>query len=343
MQDANPQPSAATPGQPAPSLLYGLDVLSIEAPTRRQRRSFARLSQCLQSGETLEAALAHESRDIPAYFQRLLAAPVASEKLGLLTQRYIQHCQRDQDIFRQIVGSLIYPTILLAFTCGIIYFALSWAVLPFKEIFMDFGTELPWITVRLISLADAVTGSLWRLLLVLGIVVILAITAWYSLLLPGGAAGRRYAFNSIPAIGTVFRYGSLARFCDLLALFVEFAVPLPEALRLSGEGSRDSSLRSAGEQLARSAENGVPLADAAKKQPEFPPLAAHVFRWEHRQSAFAEGLEAAADVFAARTQLQSSLLRVVLEPVVFSFIAVTVGFLLIALFAPLIKLLNDLS
>jgi len=68
-----------------------------------------------------------------------------------------------------------------------------------------------------------------------------------------------------------------------------------------------------------------------------------IFRWANRTDDFVQGLRAASEIFRARSRVQGNLSAWLLEPVLLLLLSVTVGFMVIALFMPLIKLLNDLS
>jgi type II secretory pathway component PulF len=68
-----------------------------------------------------------------------------------------------------------------------------------------------------------------------------------------------------------------------------------------------------------------------------------VFRWADRPDVFAEALDGLAELYSRRARVSACLVGIFLEPFVLTFLAVTVGLIVAALFLPLIKLLNDLS
>ena len=149
--------------------------------------------------------------------------------------------------------------------------------------------------------------------------------------------------NAIPIVGSLFRYLSLSRFCHLLAVLVEFEIRLPDALRMAGDSTRDANIRQGGRLAAENVEQGSSLAEAGSATPHFPPDVVHLFRWESRKDAFRDALHGAAEMFAARAQTQSGLIPVLVEPIMLLVVGVTIGSIIIALFMPLIKLVNDLS
>ena len=103
----------------------------------------------------------------------------------------------------------------------------------------------------------------------------------------------------------------MARGAEFTALLVERGVAAPSAAELRGSG--------------------------------WPAELGDVFRWSARSEDFVQGLRAASDIFRARSRVQGNLSAWLMEPVLLLMLSVGVGFLVIALFMPLIKLLNDLS
>jgi type II secretory pathway component PulF len=92
-------------------------------------------------------------------------------------------------------------------------------------------------------------------------------------------------------------------------------------------------------------EHGVSVLDAVRVTETFPRELLPVFRWTepHQRELFVEALQGAAEIYAGRSQMNSGIVAVVLEPVTMFGIAFFVGLIAIALFLPLIKLLNDLA
>jgi type II secretory pathway component PulF len=147
----------------------------------------------------------------------------------------------------------------------------------------------------------------------------------------------------LPLVGTVLRSASLSGMFRLLADLVEAGIPLPESLRIAAAVNYDAALAAGAERISVHLVDGqTPLAAVADSE-AFPRDVVPIFRWADRRSLFVESLRAAGDIYAARSRLQSGVMAVVLEPVLVLGVGLTAGFVVLALFMPLIKLLNDLS
>ena len=217
---------------------------------------------------------------------------------------------------------------------------LSLIVPEFDTIFSDFGVELPLLTRFLIEFSQVVRAYwIWILLGTL----VAAILAWWLFELTGGKALRRRIIGIIPFFGPMFRYSSLARFCHLLGIMIENRIRLPDALRMASIAVKDANIQEGCLLLAQDVEEGHSLNDAALNRPHFPLTIANTFRWQEHGDAFADALYASGEIYSAMAKTQTGLVSVVFEPLLIVFVGCFVGFIVLALFMPLVHLLNDFS
>src|SRR5262249_22151350 len=145
-----------------------------------------------------------------------------------------------------------------------------------------------------------------------------------------------------PIVGPVWRSTSLAEFCHLLALLLESDLPLPEALRLTGEGVQNADFDRSCQVVASQVESGAPLAQAMSHRPLFPRGLPHLLRWAEGQRSLPDVLHIAGSMFEARARSQSSFVGWFLT-VLCLFPVLSIVLLVPALFLPLITLISRLS
>ncbi|MGH7202420.1 MAG: type II secretion system F family protein, partial [Planctomycetaceae bacterium] len=121
---------------------------------------------------------------------------------------------------------------------------------------------------------------------------------------------------------------------------VEHDVPMPEALLLAGDSVPDIELRRACRRLSRDVQAGMPLAPAADNVRGFPATFVQTLMWEHHRRAFPEALHAVAGLFESRSRIQAGLITAVAEPLLLIVTGGLLGYIVLGLFMPLVKLLN---
>lgn len=324
-------------GLPLPA---GLRALSEEVPSLRVRRWLRSISERLDRGQSLDAVAREAEGSWPRYFLAMLFAGQRTGKLPTLLNECVVHLRTTADVRRQLWVAMAYPMVLISVAWLLLSFLATWLLPQFKGIFLGFAVELPAITVSIIAWSDVMGVLGWWFLPAM---VVAAWLAWIASDWLGWERARDALVSRIPLLGEARRSAALGEFCRLLSLLVKYQVGLPEAVRLAAGSVRDTDLREACLQLATRVEAGESLTEAATAIGRFPQDLLHLFRWADRGEDFSEGLQNASEVLSAQSRVHSHTLAIVCEPAVTIAIGVTVGLTVIALFMPLVKLLNDLS
>jgi type IV pilus assembly protein PilC len=326
-------------------LVPGLSALAKELPDGKVRRGLRAMSSQLEAGRGLETVL--ESRHVPADLRGLVRAGLRSGHTGEVLSQYVRHTQQMLDLRRRIALAWGYPLALILSAAAIFFFFI-WSLVPkFTKIFEDFGTELPSMTRSLIWLSQILRQDWPMVLGVVGGVVFAVWFVWRFVLSP---AQRRRFLWCLPLFGKMIRAAALARFSRLLGLLIENEVPLPDALRLAGQGAGDAELGEAAMYLADVVESGRPLRGNEYACQRFPATFVQLLSQIDGQKpmadaiiALSEACTSSARMFESQARVAATRIAALSQPLIVIFTGCTLGYLVIALFLPLIKLLNDLS
>lgn len=323
-------------------LSAGLLAYSEEVPSRRMRASLRRMAHAIDAGQPLEDVLGNETFTTSDYLRGLVRAGITTDRLGEVLGEHLSCIRRTRLIRNRIWTSLAYPLVLLTVTLGIGFFILAWPIPIFREIFNDFGISLPDLTLFFLKLSDLALQGLayWRWFLA---AVLVCGGMLFGIRFLPGRATRVRIWQYLPILGSASRNAAMSEFCSLLAILVESQVPLPDALWMTADAVRDPNVADGCRRLAEQVEHGLPAESEARALGHFPRSIVMLFRWQQRPAAFARALRANAELFATQARIQSGLLSLFLQPLLLLVIVGFVGTMVIALFLPLIKLLNDLS
>ncbi|MBX3442461.1 MAG: type II secretion system F family protein [Planctomyces sp.] len=335
-------PAAPVPVRNDPNLSMTLALLAEETLDFRLSRTLRSMSADLDRGSDWSEVLRTHQRRLPPVLAGAFEIAQASGRLPNVLGEYIEVMRRNRQARRRMMLSLMYPFIVLLLTVALLGGMLLFLVPGFASMFNDFGMELPAMTVGLIGLSLFLTE---HVPLVAAGMAIAAGLMLALILLPrlplGGALGRM--LQSVPVLGTASWMAAAAEFFSLLAILVDAQKPLPEALRLTGKSLTDSNLRDGVGDLSRLVEHGEPAAEAAALLPNFRPAVVQVLRHSQRPTAFARILRTQAELFSLQAEAMARLAIVWIEPVMLALIGLVVGFIVLSLFLPLVKLLNELA
>jgi general secretion pathway protein F len=214
----------------------GLRALAAES-TPTLRRALLAIADDVDSGTSLGEALASHADQFPSHWRALLEAGARSGRPGELAVGMLSDQDLGTQLRRQIWISLFYPLALLT-VCGAVSMAIGVVFgREMGEIFRDFGVDLPWLTFELVRLAEGLTPpSPWLLIGPLILTCAFGYFAWRFVLSP---TDRARVVGALPLFGPIHRYVSLSEMCRVLAWLLRAEVPLPEALAITAESTRN--------------------------------------------------------------------------------------------------------
>jgi type II secretory pathway component PulF len=317
----------------------GLLALAEELPHGRFRRSLVDLAEALGRGQSLDSAMEEQKDRIPPHLRGLVLGGIRSGRLGDVLGRFSGYVSIGTELARKLWLSLAYPIMSILVALTLFVFVNAVLVAQFETIFKDFGIPLPKMTIAMIMFSHALRSGWPAFVVLLGGVVAFWLFGRLFLKPPV----RRSLASRIPVVGGVWRYTSWAEFCHLLALLLETNLPLPEALRLTGEGVQNADLDRACQVMAGDVEHGRTLAESMAAQSQFPTGLPRLLRWAQSQGAIAEILHMAGEMFEARARGQATFAGTVMA--VLSVIVVLWGIFTVigGLMLPMITLISRLS
>jgi general secretion pathway protein F len=319
-------------------LAQGLQALSEELPRGRLRRSMHELAVTLERGITFDQAMNGHDNRIPPHLRGLVMAGMRSGDMGDLLDHFSDYLRVGTDLKRKLWLSLAYPLLTIGIALALFVFICVYVISQFESVYVGFGITVPAITQAMIIIARGV-NSMWLSAGIVTAVLVCSLLA-ARLLLPRRL--RRSLAARLPLIGTVWRSTSLAEFCHLLGLLLDSRLPLPEAIRLTGEGVEDADIHAACGKLANQVESGRSLAESMAERALFPVGLHRLLRWAETQKSLPEILHMAGSMLEARARSQATFVGIVLNFLCLLLIF-SMALVVPALVVPLITLISRLS
>jgi type II secretory pathway component PulF len=318
----------------------GLRALAQELPRGPMRRVLVEVAALLEEGHSLDEAIARQGRRFPPHLRGLVVAGIQSGRMAEVLSEYVRFEQIGSDLRWRLWLHLAYPIVLLTGMTALVVFLALVVVKQYAVIYREFGVELPFVTRALLGLSRVIEQVGWGLVLVplaaLGLI-------WLAGASRLSGPGPRRVVSRIPLIGPLWRWTALTKFSHLLALLLESRMPLTAALPLAGEGVRDAALAASGQAIARDLEAGQPLVAAIGRRRLFPRGFLKILTWAEGHQALPEALHMAGEMFEARARAQATFVGILCLVVAVVSLFLGIGFLVVALYLPLLKLINVLS
>ena len=307
----------------------------------RPRRTLRNLADRLESGEALPASLASV---MPRELRCVMNSEVDDSSKARVAADLIPGLLGGNLRIQQFVMTLVGPMLLMGLIGMGMYSVMLFIMPQFKKIFEDFGTELPGLTMFVIRISDVVAAAGVSGWFTMSIVLILAVIGLAMCLASNRGAE---LLEKIPVFGMAFRWAMQARVARVLAAMIRNGCSYSEALQTATAGSGFISVRQQGEMLAKELESRSGVIIPARKLSGLPISMLFIEdtqqTGEDRRAIVAETFRSLAEMLDAATLGQGRLFALILQFFIIISTGTVIAFGVIAMFLPLIKLLNDLS
>jgi type IV pilus assembly protein PilC len=299
------------------------------------------LVEDVSAGATLSESMAKH----PGSFDRLYSSMVRAGEAGGVLDRILTRLaafrEKAAAIRSKISGAMIYPAVVAFVAIAVVSAVIVFVIPKFEEIFDSFGAELPQITRVLLDTSRFVV-SYWYL--VFGTPVLLVV-AHVAFMRRGGAY--RYRIHKLmlrsPALGPVIQKSMIAAFSRTFGTLIEAGVPHLDALAIVRDTTSNAVLVDGVEQIRRTVREGEGIARPMGESGAFDDLVVNMVDVGEATGELDKMLLKVADAYDVAVDRRIDALFKIVEPAILIFMAVIVGFIVVALFMPLMAIMSQLS
>jgi type IV pilus assembly protein PilC len=321
-------------------ILRSLRILEGQAKPGALKNSLIGVIDDVEGGNTLSEAMGKQPKAFDNLYVNMVKAGEAGGALEVILQRLAEFKERAQSLKKKVQGAMIYPCAVIFVAVAIVGFIMYYIIPKFKVIFEGFEVKLPAMTEVLISCSNAVVNY-WYLFpaVPFGLWVIFKIIKKNKL--------GRYILDritlKIPILGKILEKSIVARTCRTLGTLIASGVPILEALLIARDTSGNVVFIRAYQHIYTAIREGESMAVPLKETRVVDDMVVNMVDVGEETGALDNMLYKVADVYDEEVAVLVDGLISILEPIMVVVLGLIVGFIVIALFMPLIELLNKLS
>ena len=352
-------------------ILRSLRILGEQAKPGRLKYSLEDTCEAIESGDTLSEAMAKSPKCFDRLYVNMIKAGEAGGALELILQRLADFKERAESLKRKVKGAMIYPVMVVNVAVGILTFIMISIVPSFVEIFADFDLDLPAMTVYLIAVAEW-CQEYWYL--IPGIPMSIWLMVKLIRKFKAGRMGWDQYIIKVPIFGALIEKNIMARTSRTLGTLIASGVPILEALTITRETSGNAVFEKMFSKISERIRDGDAIAQPMKENSKLsfhpvalffwitsiPLIGALIYMMKYRQRIVDDIVVNMVDVGEETGELDTMLYKVadvydeevavltdgltkLVEPPRVIFLRGGGRGLLVALFLPLVDLINGLS
>ena len=323
-------------------LLRSLRTLSKQEKNPNLRKIMAGLAESVEGGTTFSEALSQHPKAFNKLYVNMVKAGELGGVLEVVLTRLAEFAEKSQRIRGKVTSAMVYPLVVLTIAVGIVTFLMLFIVPKFEAIFKDMlgGRPLPFITQVIMDLSRFIQGNF---ILIAGAIAVAVVGIRFALRLPGVSTAVDEYKLKLPLFGDMLTKTSVARFSRTLGTLVSSGVPILQALQITRDTAGNARVSSAIENIHDNVKEGESMVSPMEASQIFPPMVVSMVQVGEETGQLPDMLTKVADVFEEEVDTAVAGLTSLLEPVMIVMLALIVGTIVVALFLPLITIIQDLT
>jgi type IV pilus assembly protein PilC len=309
-------------------LIEALEVIEEEADDKTLRMVLQGVRESLITGETFSEALRPYETLFPKFYVDMVRAAELTGSLDDVLRELAGYIKRDLEARNKIKSALVYPMVVLVMAIGTVIVLATFVLPRFKVFFQGFHATLPLPTRMLISFTDFISNYWLYIIAVLFLLIALPMALVRT---KGGRRTKDKLVLRIPVVGQVILFAIVERFCRLLATMMTAGVPLPEAMGVLGDATKNVIFKDGIDEVHGAMMRGEGLARPMADTQLFPGAVIQMIKVGENTGTLSEQLEVSSDYYGQELEYKIQRLTSLFEPAVIIFMGVAVGFVAVAL------------
>ncbi len=269
----------------------------------------------------------------------------AGEVGGVLDEtldRLAQFLESDLRLRSKIKAAMTYPVLVMVMAFFIVTGLVVFIIPKFIEIFKDFNVKMPAPTQLLITISNISRTPVGMFTIVFGPMIIKFSWAKFVKTKFGKRLWDKWK-KKLPVFGKLGKNIAVARFCRTLATLLTSGVPILQAMETVANAIDDEVFTDVIMNARTRIREGDPIGEPLEKSKMFPPMVIQMINIGEETGALDQMLGKVADFYEQEVETQLESLAAALEPLMIVALGGIVGFIVIAMFMPLIAIINQLS
>jgi len=316
-------------------ILQSLEALSEQTANPTFKLALVDIRQDIQTGSSLSDAFDKHPKIFDQLYVNMIRVGESGGILTAILERVAIYLEKSERLRQKVQGAMIYPTVVISMAVLITIGLLVKVVPTFSEIYGSLGQKLPVMTQMLIDFSNLLQHDL--IFLVVGGVLLVFLFNLYKKT-PAGHIQIDTLLLKMPIFGDLICKVSVSRFCRTFATLSQSGVPILEALDIVGKTCGNRVIEILVDEIKVSVKEGNSIADPLAKSSIFPLMVTRMISIGEKSGQLEKMLSKVAEFYDEQVDTAVEGLTKLIEPLIIGFLGIVVGFIVVALFMPILNM-----
>jgi type IV pilus assembly protein PilC len=321
-------------------ILQTLEALSEQTSNPVFKKALNSIRQDIQLGSSLSNAFEKHPRIFDQLYVNMIRVGESGGVLTAILERVSGYLEKSERLRQKVKGAMIYPSVVVSMAILITVGLLIKVVPTFAQIYSSLGQELPAMTQILINFSDFLQHNI--LYMFFGIVVLVFLFNKYKET-PKGHIRVDTFLLKMPLFGDLICKVSVSRFCRTFSTLSQSGVPILEILDIVGKTCGNKVIELLADEIKISVKAGDSISVPLSKSTIFPLMVTRMISIGEQSGQLDKMLSKVAEFYDEQVDIAVEGLTKLIEPLVIGFLGIVIGFIVIALFMPILNMTKALG
>ncbi len=331
-------------------ILRSLQILEQQQKPGVLKNVLQEVQEDVSGGSTLSDAMQRHPKAFDKLYTKMIAAGEVAGVLDMILQRLSEFLEKAAKLKRKIISAMIYPSVVIGVAFVIVAGIMIFIVPKFTKIFEDFDTELPGLTVMLMTVSkfmggfllpdnEGIPGVLLIFILPFVLMGLYKVTRKSN----GGRMFVDSLMLKAPVFGKLINKSSIARMTRTLGTLVRAGVPILDAINITRDTTGSAVFQKALQDVHDSVRQGDSFAEPLRRSKVVDSIVVNMIDVGEETGDLDKMLLKIADNYDDEVDTIVASLVSLLEPMMVVSLGTIVGFIVVALFLPLVTLIQSVT
>lgn len=317
-------------------LKSALELIIEEQPKEKEKKFFEGIYQDVIKGKSLSESLKATGK-FSEYEYFSIEIGEESNRLNEVLEELMNYYADQAALKKQIISVLSYPSFVFVITIGLVYFMLTSVVPMFADVFKQFGSELPSLTLKVIYLSE--NFPFYAMMFSIFVIATGAFVYWQKEEIWFRKSTSAF-FLKIPKVGELIKLIYLSRFTQAMHLLLASKTPLVRSLELTERMIKFYPLQTAIRQMREDVTKGKTLHAGMSAFNIFPKRMLSLIKVGEEVNQLETMLGKLSKQYNEELKYQTNIIGKIMEPMILLIIGCIVGVILVAMYMPMFNLSN---
>ena len=330
-------------------LKAGLPLLrSLEVIARQEKNPYFKaivdqLADNVRTGNKFSDGLSQHPKIFDKLYVNMAKAGEAGGVLDVVLDRLSTFQEKALKTPNKVKSAMVYPIVIMGVAVAIVAILMIFVVPQFQKIFTDMlkgNARMPALTQTIIDISDFMKENyILTGLIIVGVILFVKIFFKTKI----GIRVWDTAALKLPKIGDLVMKSTVARFTRTFGTLLASGVPILEALTITRGTINNSLISEALSRVHDRVRDGENLSTPLDQQKIFPTMVTSMVEVGEETGQLPEMLNRIADNYDEEVDNSVGAITSIIEPIMIVFLALVVGTIVIALFLPIIQIIQNLT